>query len=65
MRGHQAAGYGVDGKGGLFKGDHFKQAGLVLFGEYDRRVELQSLKSDDGFADVDRHYPAIGGLRWQ
>ena len=63
--GYQTAGYGVDGQGGLFEGDYAEQTGLVRFGEYDRRVELQSLESDDGFADIDRDNPAVGGLRWQ
>ena len=62
MRGYEAAGYGVHGERCLFEGDHAEETGLILFGEYDRRVELQSLKSDNGFADVDRDYPAVGGL---
>ena len=62
VRGHQAAGYWVDCEGSLFEGDHAKQTGLVYFGEYDWRVELQSLESDRGFAHIDRDHPAASGL---
>ena len=50
--GNEAVVHWVDGETGFFEGYDSEEAWLVLGGEYDRCVELESLEPYDGLADV-------------
>ena len=60
--GNEAAVHWVDGETGFFEGYDSEEAWLVLGGEYDRCVELESLEPYDGLADVYWDDPAVRGL---
>ena len=60
--GNEAAVHWVDGETGFFEGYDSEEAWLVLGGEYDRCVELESLEPYDGLADVYWDDPPVRGL---
>ena len=60
--GNEAAVHWVDGETGFFEGYGSEEAWLVLGGEYDRCVELESLEPYDGLADVYWDDPSVRGL---
>ena len=62
MAQNEAAIHWVDGETGFFEGYDSEEAWLVLCGEYDRCVELESLEPYDGLADVYWDDPPVRGL---
>ena len=60
--GNEAAIHWVDGETSFFEGYDSEEAWLVLCGEYDRCVELESLEPYDGLANVYWDDPLVRGL---